>query len=293
MPITISQAYIETFERNVRQLAQQSVTRVRPYVTEKATNGEKHNWDRLAASDAALKSSARVPTPVGGSGTGTDGVVWSRRVSTAGTYHWGEVFEQEDPVQMLIDPQSSLTQNGAMAMRRSVDDVIIAAATGDSADGDGSPVTFPVGQRIDNSTAQITLDNVLAVDEKFLQNDIEQGEMKCAVIGPAQKRRLMQLMEVTSGDFQERKALASGYLPNWMGFDWVVSTRLLAPSAGVTSCLFMSKKAIGLQVNRDITARIAERPDLSFAWQVYAHFTMGATRVEDEHIVELQVKDTA
>ena len=44
-------------------------------------------------------------------------------------------------------------------------------------------------------------------------------------------------------------------------------------------------------MNRDITARVAERPDLSFAWQCYLHMTIGAVRVEDEHIVRVHVLD--
>lgn len=285
MAITIDNAYVETFERNVRHLAQQSITRLRGKVMEVSTSSEKHNWDRLAAGSATQKTSARTPTP-------TSDLAWDRRASLAQTFHTGETFEQEDPVQMLIDPNSSITQNQALVMKRTVDDIIIAAATGDALDGDGVAVPFPASQTIGDGTGVITLDTILETQEKFLANDIDNDEPKCMVIGPTQQRRLMQLMEVTSGDFQNQKALATGMLPNWMGFDWIVSTRLLSPAAGQISCLAFSKKAIGMQVNKDITMRVAERTDLSFAWQVYAHLTMGAVRVEDEHIVELHLLDS-
>jgi len=194
-------------------------------------------------------------------------------------------------VQMLIDPNSSLTKNLSMSMARALDDIIITAATADALDGDGATNAFPAGQTIGDGSTVITLDNILAVQELFEQNDVEPDIPKCAVIGPTQKRKLMQLMEVTSGDFQNMKALATGYLPNWMGFTWIVSNRLLAPDTGELSCLFFTPYAIGMQVNRDITAKVAERPDLSFAWQFYTFMTMGAVRVEDEHIVELHIKD--
>jgi len=296
MVVTISQAYIETFEENVRHLAQQSDTRLRRFVTEKATTGEKHNWDRLAQSAAVQKTSARTGTPAGGDGSGavgsTDGLDWDRRVSLAETWHTGEIFEQEDPVQMLIDPQSSIATNLAMNMRRSVDDIIITAATADALDGDGGTVAFPAGQVVGDGTTPITLDFVLQVQELFNQNDVDPDEPKCAVIGPTQQRKLMQLMEVTSGDYQNAKALATGVLPNWMGFTWIVSNRLLIPALDEISTLFFSRKAIGMQVNKDITARIAERVDMSFAWQVYCHLTMGAVRTEDEHIVHGHLADT-
>ncbi len=284
MAITIDKVYIQTFERNVRHRAQQSETRLRRFVTEKATDGQKHNWERLGAGEASLKASARVATP-------TSDLPWSRRVSLAQTYHMGETVEQEDVVQMLVDPNSNVSMAIANGMKRKVDDILIAAATGTALNGDGSTSAFPAGQLVGDGTTVITIDAVLAVQELFYKNDIDPDEPKVMVINPTVQRKLMSLMEVTSGDYQNSKALATGMLPNWMGFDWVVSNRLLVPSAGQISCLAFTKRALGFQVNRDITAKVAEDPSLSFAWRLYAAMTMGAVRTEDEHIVHLKLKN--
>ena len=284
MAITIDKVYIQTFERNVRHLAQQADTRLRRFVTEKATDGQKHNWERLGSGEASLKAAARVATP-------TSDLPWSRRVSLAQTYHMGETVEQEDVVQMLIDPNSNVSAAIANGMKRKIDDILIAAATGTALNGDGTTSTFPAGQVVGDGTGAISIDNILEVQEKFYKNDIDPDESKVMVISPTVQRKLMSLMEVTSGDFQNSKALATGMLPDWMGFTWVVSNRLLVPSAGQISCLAFTKRALGFQVNRDITAKVAEDPSLSFAWRIYAAMTMGAVRTEDEHIVHLKVKN--
>lgn len=284
MAITIDKVYIQTFERNVRHLAQQSETRLRRFVTEKSTDGQKHNWERLGSGEASLKASARVATP-------TSDLPWSRRVSLAQTYHMGETVEQEDVVQMLVDPNSNVSMAIANGMKRKVDDILIAAATGTALNGDGSTSTFPAGQVVGDGTTVVTIDSILAVQELFYKNDIDPDEPKVMVINPTVQRKLMSLMEVTSGDYQNSKALATGMLPNWMGFDWVVSNRLLIPAAGQISCLAFTKRALGFQVNRDITAKVAEDPSLSFAWRLYATMTMGAVRTEDEHIVHLKLKN--
>lgn len=284
MAITIDKVYIQTFERNVRYLAQQADTRLRRFVTEKATDGQKHNWERLGSGEASLKAAARVATP-------TSDLPWSRRVSLAQTYHMGETVEQEDVVQMLIDPNSNVSAAIANGMKRKIDDILIAAATGTALNGDGTTSAFPAGQVVGDGTGVISIDNILEVQEKFYKNDIDPDESKVMVISPTVQRKLMSLMEVTSGDYQNSKALATGMLPNWMGFDWVVSNRLLIPAAGQISCLAFTKRALGFQVNRDITAKVAEDPSLSFAWRIYAHMTMGAVRTEDEHIVHLKVKN--
>jgi len=297
MPITIPAAYIETFESNVRQLAQQKISKLRTAVTEVNKQSEKHNWDRLAASSARLKDTPRKVSPAGGNGSGavgsTDGLGWSRRNTVIKVYDTGEVIEPEDIVQMLIDPKSASTENLVMNMSRQVDDIIITAATGAAADGAGGTVAFPAAQIVKAGYAsEISLDIILEVDEKFYENDVDPDEPRFFVIGPKQRRKLLQLIEVTSSDFQARQALATGYLPDFMGFNWIVSNRLNVPAADQLDCLAFTRKALGLHVAGDISSRVAERPDMSFAWQVYLMLQMDCVRVEDEHIVKFEAKDT-
>ena len=134
----LTAAYVQGFERIVRHLAQQGISRLRPFVTERASNAEKHNWERLAFISAVQKTDARVATPQ------ADGV-WSRRVSIAQTWHAGDSFEHEDVAQMLVDPNSAIANNIAMAMKRAVDDELITAATGAAMTGTGTTSPSPPG----------------------------------------------------------------------------------------------------------------------------------------------------
>lgn len=297
MAITIPSAYIETFESNVRQLAQQKRSRLRNCVTEVNNQSEKHNWDRLAASSARLKDAARKVSPAGGNGSGavdaTDGLAWTRRNTVVQTWDTGEVVEPEDVVQMLIDPKNASTENLVMNMNRAVDDILITAATADAADGAGGTVALPAGQIIGDYSGEISLDLVLQVDEVFQANDVDPDEERYFVIGPKQRRKLLQLIEVTSSDFQgQSQALASGYLPGFLGFNWILSNRLNAPLADQLDCLAFTKKGLGLHVAGDITTKVGERTDMSFAWQIYLMLQMAAVRVEDEHLVQVKLADT-
>ena len=286
---TVANVFVQTFENNVRHLAQQSITKLRDKVQERSVSSENHNWERLGFIEATTKATRLQPTP-------SQDVPWSRRVSLAQTFQAADSTEQEDPVQMLVDPNSNLTRSLAMAMRREVDRIIITAATGDALDGDGGDVPLPAEQTIGDGSTPISFDFITQVQERFMENNIDPDMPKCFVVGPTQVRKLMQLTEQTSADYVNRQALqtlnASGIVPNWMGFMWVMSTLLLEPAGGEKSCLAFTDRAIGLQVNKDITARVAEDPSVSFAWRIYLHATMGAVRVEDEQIVELHVADT-
>jgi hypothetical protein len=286
MANTVSNVYVQTYERIVRQLAQQMDSRLRPYVTERGTGGENHNWETLAPVDASQKTTRLQATPV------VD-AAWGRRVSLAKTYDVGDSTEQEDIVQMLVDPNSNLAYGQGMAMRRAFDDEIIAAATGTALDGDGATIALPASQIVGDYTGVISLDLVTQVTEKFLDADIDPSEQKVFVISPSQQRTLLQIAEATNNEYARKALMDRGVVENWMGYTWIVSTRLLHPVAGQTTCFAMTKRALGLQVNRDISARIAEDPSISFAWRIYCFATFGCVRVEDQHIVQASLADAA
>ncbi len=297
MGASVSNVYIQTYERTVRHLAQQGITRLRPWVQEVSAQSEGHNWERLGVQEATDKglegtNGRLVPTPA-------QDYPWSRRKSIPGTWHTGDTTEQEDIVQMLVDPNSNIAIAQGKAMRRAHDDAIIAAAMGTSRDGAGDPVAFDPNQSIGSAgtSVKFSYDLVTEVTEKFMANDIDPDEEKVFVIAPVHARKLLQLTEATSGDYNAVRPLTSkGYIESWMGYTWVVSTRLLDTSTGQDGsqlgAFAMTKKAIGLQMNKDIWVRIAEDPSISFAWRIYAASTFGAIRVEDEQLVKVFADST-
>ena len=291
MAITIPAAYVDTFESTVRQLAQQKESRIRNAVTEVYRSSKSHMWDRLAASTYRTKT-ARAVSPAGGNGSGavgtTDGLTWTRRNTLVATYDTGEIVGREEVKQMLIDPKSAVAENLAMNMKRAVDDVIIDNFFTDALTDGGAAAAFPAGQIVGTTGVVISLDTLLETKELFATNDVDPDEMITLVIGPKQQRSLMQLLEVTSGDYQSSKALATGFLPNFLGFDIIVSNRLTTATTDI-QCAAFTKRAMGLHVATDIEASAAERPDMSFDWQLYCKIDMDATRVEDEHIVQVLV----
>lgn len=286
MSTTIDAVYVNTYETYLRHLAQQGDTRLRRFCMEVSVQSEGHNWERIAATSASLKTTRKTPTP-------DDNTAFSRRKSIPRTYHTGDVTENSDVVQMITDPNGGFLKAQSMAMRRAQDDEIIENAVGASRDGDGNSVTFPAGQVVGDGASEISYDMVTEVTEKFMTNDIDPDEPKVFVIGPKQARKLLQLTEATSGDYNAMRPLTSkGYVESWMGYTWLLSNRLLAPDTDELDCFAMTRRAMGFQVNRDIWARVTEDPSISYAWRIYAEMTIGAIRVEDEHLVKVHVADT-
>ena len=292
MVATIDKVYIDTFEANVRHVAQQRKAKLRGCVQTAGEQSQSHHWPKLGVIEASDKTTRLQDTPVADA-------PWSERVSLIAPFDAGESTEQEDPTQMLVDPNSNLVMSLGMGMERKVDDRIIAAATGAALNDDGSTSTYDwTNQSIGDYTTPISFDAVTDIQEVFMNHDIDPEVPKCAVVSPFSVKTLMGLTEQTSADYVNAKALLSyGIQPNWLGFDWICSTRLLdgadtGGGPGTKDCLFMTQRALGLHIAKDISARVAEDPSKSFAWRMYTFAHMGAVRIEDEQLVVGKFKNT-
>lgn len=294
MTVSIDQVYVDGFRDALRHLAQQKASKVRGWCDEFSPEAETGNWDRLQGADATLKT-RRTTTPVS---TPIDDRVWSRRIAVAATYNGAEMTEVEDPSLMLIDPNSNLVTSLGYAMGRQMDDIILSAAMGSALESvrDGAagnvPVAgaIPVGQVVGDFSAPISFDAITEILEVFNSNDIDMDEPKVAIVGPRQVRELQNLTEQTSSDYVQAQALQqNGIVPNWMGMTWIMSNRLYfnspVPAIAEQTCVFMTRRAMGLHIPEDITTFVERDPSFQYSWRPYCQFTAGAVRVEDEHIV--------
>lgn len=290
MAKTIDQAYITTFQNNVRHLAQQRTTLARHWVEEVHEQSEAHNWEILnAQDDTAIRAK-----PGGLTDTPDHDEVWAKRRTNTKTFDTGNSVQHEDPIQMLVDPNSALVRRQAMAMQRKTDDIIFGSAFAPAAvKGSATPVNFPAGQEAGSYTDELNFDIVTEVTEKFLKNDIDPDLEKVMFISPVQARKLLHLLEATSADYNLMRPLQSvGMVNNWMGYTWVVTNRLNAPAANQLDLICMTRQALGLHIASDVMTKVAEDPSKSFAWRIYSYMSMDAVRVEDEHIVKVKVADT-
>jgi len=296
MATDLTSVQVQSFERQVRYRTQQQRSKLRGTTQERGEQSQNHNWDIKGIIEATDKNTRLTPTPV-------QNIPNYRRVAVPMPFHAGDGVEPDEIAKMIIDPLSTGVNTLAMAMNRKVDDRIIAAATGAALNGDGTTTAFDyTANAVGAYTAKISFDAVTAIVESFGIDEIFPDAPKVAVVTPTSVRKLLQLTQQTSSDYTyERGALQmlseSGIVPNWMGFTWIVSNRLLdggdtGGGAGTKDLLFYTGAAMGLQVNKDVWTRLQEDPSVSFAWRMYAQATMGAVRVEDEQIKVLRVDNT-
>jgi hypothetical protein len=286
MSINITTAFVEQYSSNVTMLSQQMGSKLRGAVDVETVRGKNAFFDQIGSVAAQARSSRHGDTPR------LDTPHSRRRVSLA-DYEWADLIDDLDKVRMLIDPTSAYARAAAAAMGRSMDDVIIAALGGSADTGvaGGTPVPLPAGQKV--STAQqtdgLTVAKLLSAKYILDAADVDPSIKRYIVVGPKQIQDLLNTTEVKSSDFNTVKALAQGDINSFMGFDFIMSTRLPFDATNTDDRLVyaFTADAIKLAIGSDVKARIDERNDKSYATQVYYSMAIGATRMEEEKVVQI------
>ena len=293
MSLEINKGFVQQFSSNLIQLAQQKGSRLMASVMNKRVVGKSAHFDRLGQTAAVIRTSRHGDTPQ------IDTPHSRRRVSLV-DYEWADLIDQQDEVRLLIDPQSGYAKAGAWALGRSMDTAIINAATGNASSIDASDassnVPLPAGQIVDEdfntADSNLIVEKLIEAKRILMKNDVEFDEQLTGVVNASALASLLNETEVQSMDFNSIKALVQGEVNTFMGFHFTRTERLNGTADGTDSdpvlCLFYPKSAIGLALGQDINVRISERDDKSYATQVYASMTIGATRVEDEKMVSVQ-----
>ena len=287
MSTQITTAFVNQFSSNVQMLSQQMGSLFRNAVDVEAVVGEKAFFDQVSAVAAVKKVSRHGDTPL-------VETPHSRRMVTMDTYEWSDLIDDADKVAMLADPTNVYARTAANAIGRSMDDAIIAAATGTSKTGkSGSTSTSMLSAHaIAHGSADLTIAKLLSAKKQLDLQDVDPSIPRYICVGPNQIEALLGTTQVTSSDFNTVKALASGQVDSFLGFKFIISNRL-AVASNIRTCFAWAEDGIKLAMGKDVMARIDERADKSYSTQVYYCATFGSTRMEEEKVVSIACDESA
>ena len=277
MSSQITTAFVQQYSANIQMLSQQMGSLLRDKVRVESVVGKNAFFDQVGSVTAVLKTSRHSDTPQ------IDTPHSRRRVSLA-DYEYADLIDQQDKVRLLIDPTSSYAQAAAYAMGRAMDDVIIAAATGTAFTGETGATSESAQTAIAAGGTGLTIAKLRTAKQTFDLASVDPSIPRHIVVGPEQITNLLGTTEVTSSDFNTVKALANGEVNSFLGFNFTVSNRL-AKSGNDRTCIAFAQDGITLGIGKDVSARIDERADKSYATQVYYCMSIGATRMEQAKVL--------
>ena len=287
MSTQITTAFSQQFSANVQLLSQQMGSILRGGVSEESVTGEKAFFDQVGAAAAVKRTSRHQDTPM-------VETPHSRRMVTMDSYEWADLIDDADKVRMLIDPTSTYARAAAAAMGRAMDDAIIEAATGTAKTGKsgGTSTSMLAAHQIANGSADLTLAKLIEAKKVLDLASVDPSIPRHIAVGPDQIEALLNSTTVTSSDFNTIKALVQGEINTFLGFQFHVSTRL-AKSGNIRTCFAWAEDGLKLAVGKDVMSRIDERSDKSYSTQVYYCATFGATRMEEEKVVQIDCDESA
>ena len=286
MSTQITTAFVEQYSSNVTMLAQQMGSKLRGAVDVESVRGKNAFFDQIGATSASVRSTRHGATP-------QVTTPHSRRRVSLADYEWADLIDDLDKVRMLTDPTSNYAKAAAAAMNRSIDDVVIAALGGSADTGvaGGTGVALPATSKF--ATAQqadgLTIAKLLETKYFFDNGDVDPSIKRYFLCGPKQIQDLLATTEVKSSDFNTVKALAQGDINSFLGFEFIMSTRLNNDSTNTDDrlCFGFTQDAIKLALGADVKAKISERDDKSYATQVYYSMALGATRMEETKVFQV------
>ena len=200
------------------------------------------------------------------------------------------MVDPDDELKVIADFKSSYVQTTLAALRRKMDDRLIAAATATKYTGENG-TTETIWNTAYNVAADgtyvVTLAQLLGALELLNNGDVDENEEKFMAVSPKVLSGLLNITKLTSADFQTLQALVPGKISNpVLGFRFMVSSRL----GGVSTArpvLAWAKSGLGLAIGQDIKTRVDEVQDKHYAWSTYASMFIGATRIDDKKVVRI------
>ena len=284
MADTITEIYGQQFSDNIIQLAQQTTSKLYPYVMQKTNvNSKQFFQDQIGKWEMKTKAGR-------GSDTPSSDPNLKRRMTPMQTFNDAVLLDHSDDLKIISDPKSSYTVAAGGAIGRQIDDVLIDAMGNPAFSGETGIVSvpFPTSQEIVVAGTGLTFDKVKQAKRKLNDKDVEQED--CVfVCSPAGIEDLLGTVQATSSDYTTLNAIMNGGFDNqsWMGFKWIMSTRLKIDGASVRSNYAFHRNAIVCGTPEVAKVRTDERSDKSYAWQIYYEINLGATRLEEDRIVKI------
>lgn len=280
MADTQNVVWAQAYGQNIMQLAQQKYSKLAPTVMMKPdVRGKTFFQDQIGAWSMEQKGGRNTQTP-------NNDPQLARRMGIMVDYHDARLLDRGDELRTISDPRSAYTIAAAQSLGRQIDETIIRAALGVSYSGETGSTSVTNGNIILATAASMTLARVIAVKQQLDNQDVEM-EDRYFVVTPAALDNLLNTTAATSSDYNSVKALVRGEIDTWMGFKWIMSTRLAAVSSSTLIGIAYQKYGLCAAMASQPLVRTDERADLSYSWQVYYELNMGAVRLEENRVVIL------
>lgn len=217
---------------------------------------------------------------------------------------WGDLFDRQDLMKMLLDPRSPITTNAQQAMGRAMDQIIIDNIFGTAKTGKAGATNtvFPVDSSQDVAQTVGSTDGVTNVGmnvAKLIQGrkilrrnyvNLNLGDL--VFVGSAsQEADMFNDDKFVNTRYRRTHVLEDADSNEFFKVHFIFLEEMPL-AATVRSCALFPSSAMHLGTWESLTVELGKNPNKKFNWQLYMHQNVGATRTQEKKVVRIFNKET-
>ena len=328
----ITEALKEQFAKNIQLVIQQEGSKLRKYVTVEPQDTEVIQFETMHTYEAKARHKSADGYHEDGHADRLEPLSFrtpkiTRRQSTAQSYYWEAAMDRNDKLNLLSDPTSRFPKLAGWAIGRQQDRLIIdslAAKVNGGRSGqnviyfDVARNVIPVGVKLTDATLAIhanglpnvnnaqaganaieakrksglTIDKLLKAHQILKKHSFGSSEKYYLICSSAQIGDLLRDSQVASYDYNSVKALVSGEINSFAGFNFIITEMLGGIKGGagavnsVRDCYAFTESSIRFgTVTGSIERQIDRLVQYHYAPSLYYSESFGATRTDEGQVV--------
>lgn len=290
---------VSEFNNNLQLLLQQRGSKLRPFVSTEMHKGQKAAPVDQMGSIEAQEVVGRFQEIERTDATTT------RRWAYPTKYDSAQLIDNYDRLKIIHDPASKEMLNAVYAFGRKMDSALLTAASGAAYIGEVGTATQALGTASKiainfeaGGSVGMTVAKLRRALEIFMANNLDfsdpENELYCALPGK-QIGSLLKEVQVMSQDFNpgEEPVIRNGTLNKLFRFNFVHTELCNTSATSVTQVIAWAKSGLHLGIWEDIVTDLDKRKDLkTHPWQVYVQMAIGATRLDEQKVIEIACVNT-
>ena len=275
MSVTINQAFVKQFEREVHESYQRLGSKLRGTVRHVSNvSGSSAVFQKVGKGSAAIKS--------------THGMVPVMNISHTSVecalvdYYAGDWVDRLDELKVQHDERQVIADAGAYALGRKTDELIITALSG---------ATTNV---ITDGNVGMTRDKILQAYEILGTADVPDDGNRFCIVGWKQWSELLKINEFASADYTGTAGMpwaGGAQARKWMGTTWIQMSGLPIDANDIRSCFWFHKTAIGHASGSDVKTDITWHGDRA-SYFVNNMMSQGAALIDGSGVVVIKSDET-
>ncbi len=275
MSISIDQAFIKQFEREVHEAYQRQGSKLRNTVrTISNVNGSSAVFQKIGTGTASTKSTHGMVPVMNLDHTNVEVVLQD--------FYAGDWVDRLDELKTNIDERQIIASAGANALGRKTDELII-----------DELATASTNVIVDGNIG-MTKTKILDAFEVLGASDIPDDGQRFAIVGWKQWSELLAIDEFVNADYAGSEALpfaSSVQAKQWLGTTWIAHSGLPIDANDIRSTFWYHKTAIGHASASDVQTDISWHGDRASNF-INNMISQGAGLIDEVGIVTIDCDET-